>query len=208
MKLMRSVRDEHPHLELEIDTAHITPQVVRMARSGAIDLGLVSGPVRDGHLIRTPIGEAAWGVLVPEAHPFFGMDLLYAQQLEGQRLVLVGSTLGWPFRRLVKDLLTRFAVTPRDLTVVSDSLTMLAYVTNGLGLGFTVNDAAWLPPGTQAVPIAKTNSVPIGAIWRISSDASSLGIVLRSIERNFVPSGAAVAALGSNNRNDNEVYLE
>ena len=115
------------------------------------------------------------------------------QALADEHLVLLESTPGWSIRRLVDDALDGAGVTPREITTVADSMTMLAFVAAGVGVGFSsLNAAALTPRQLTLVPLAEGSDVPTSLVWKAANDTPALRTVIRAAERHL-PSGGSAA---------------
>ena len=108
--------------------------------------------------------------------------------LADAHLVLLESTPGWSIRRLVEDALDRAGVAPREVTTVSDSTTMLAFVGAGIGVGFgSLSAAALTPRPLSLVPLAEAADVSTSLVWKATNDTPALRTVIQAAEHHLAP---------------------
>lgn len=202
--LMTAVRQEHPNLKLEIDTSATTAQMVRMIRDDRIDIGLLGGPVRAVELLQTPIGRTSWSLLLPHTHPLAQADELSVHSLEGEHLILVDAVSAGISPWKIKNTLDRSAVSPREITIVGDGLTLLAMVGASLGMGFALDTVSGLPSNIRLVRLAGTPTIPVSAVWKPTNVTPALGTLIRTIDRHLVRPGSAIPSVTSTDTPDTD----
>lgn len=185
--LVQVLRREHPHLELVIDNSRHTPEILAMLRQDRLDVALVGGPVTGTGLRKRDISTTRLGVLLPEGHPLAGSSAVPVRALGSEHLVLLDSTPGWSLRRMVEDVLDAAGVSPPEVTTVADSMTMLAFVGAGIGVGFgSLSAAALTPRRLVLVPLAESPDVATSLVWRAADEPPALRTVIRAAERHLV----------------------
>jgi len=185
--LVRVLRREHHHLELEIDNSRRTPDILKLLRTDRLDIGLVGGPATGPGLAQRAISSTRLGVLMVDGHPLAGARSVPVRALGDEHLVLLESAPGWSIRRLVEDSLERAGVVPREVTTVADSTTMLAFVGAGIGVGFgSMNTVGLTPRQLALVPLVEAADVPTSLVWKAANDTPALRTVIRAVERHLI----------------------
>jgi DNA-binding transcriptional LysR family regulator len=114
--------------------------------------------------------------------------------LADEHLILLEARPGWSIRRMVEDALDRAGVSPREVTTVSDSTTMLAFVGAGLGIGFGSLSADTLTPRQLTLlPGADSADVATSLVWKKANDSPALRTVIRDVQQHLVPPTTASA---------------
>jgi DNA-binding transcriptional LysR family regulator len=187
VELVQVLRRDHPHLELVIDNSRGTPEILAMLRQDRLDIALVGGPATGSGLRTRGISTTRLGVLLPERHPLAGSSTVSVRALRSEHLVLLESPPGWSLRRVVEDVFDAAGVSPPEVTTVADSMTMLAFVGAGIGVGFSSMSAAALTPRRLTlVPLAEGPDVATSLVWRDAEEPPALRTVLRAAQRHLV----------------------
>lgn len=185
--LVQALRREHPNLELMIDTSRRTPEVLRLLREEQLDIGLVGGPVPGSGVEQREISPTRLGVLMRDEHPLAHLDRVPVRALADEHLIMLEPAPGWSIRRFVEDALDRAGVTPREVTTVGDPMTMLAFVTAGIGLGFaSMNTDATTPRRLRHLPLADGPDIPTSLVWKAGGETPALRTVIRTAERHLL----------------------
>jgi DNA-binding transcriptional LysR family regulator len=181
------LRRGHPHLELVIDNSRGTPEILAMVRQDRLDIALVGGPVTGTGLRTRGLSTTRLGVLLLDGHPHAGSSAVSVRALGSEHLVLPESTPGWSLRRMVEDVFDAAGVSLPEVTTVADSMTMLAFVGAGLGVGFGSLSADVLTPrGLTLVPLAEAPDIATSLVWRDADEPPALRTVIRAAERHLV----------------------
>ena len=185
--LVHVLRLEHPNLELIIDTSRRTPDILKMLRDQELDAGLVGGPANGPGLATRPLSATRLGVLLPNVHPLAKSAAVPVRALANEHLILLESTPGWSIRRMVDDALEAAGVSPSQITVVADGMTILAFVAAGLGVGFSsLNTAAMTPRHLSLIPLAEGSDVAISLVWKLSNETPALRTVIAAVDQHLV----------------------
>ena len=105
--LLRQFQQAHPRVEIAIQTG-VSAQIFDLVRTGAADVGLVTGEIRDPLLTTTFLAEYETRVVVSVGHPLARLTTVHAAQLEGDPLILMES--GTNLRTYVDKLLNEAGV--------------------------------------------------------------------------------------------------
>jgi DNA-binding transcriptional LysR family regulator len=185
--LVQVLRRDHPHIDLVIDSSRHTPEIVKLVREERLDIGLVGGPVTGPGLGHRRISTTQLGVLLLDGHPYARSASIPVRALADEHLILLGSVPGWSIRRMVEDALDRAGVSPAEVTTVADAMTMLGFVTAGIGVGFASGNAdALTPRNLTLVPLDGGPDVPTSVIWKATNHTPAVGTVIRAVERHLV----------------------
>ncbi|HWM00993.1 MAG TPA: LysR substrate-binding domain-containing protein [Actinophytocola sp.] len=146
------------------------------------DAGLAFlGPCREALIAVAKAGLLARNAGTGEYGKIFPVNAL-----REEHVILFEATPGWSIRRMVEDALDRAGVSPREVTTVSDSMTMLSFVGAGIGVGFgSLNTAALTPRQLTLVPLVDVGDVPTGLVGKSSNDTPALRTVIRAAERHL-----------------------
>ena len=186
VSLVRALRRDHPNLELTIDTSRRTPAILKLLRDEELEVGLVGGPVKGPVLSTLRISKTRLGVVLPDSHPLAARESVPARLLADEHLILLPSAPGWSIRRMVDDALDGAGVSPREVTTVADGMTMLAFVSAGIGVGFgSLNTAEMTPRNLTLIPLAEGPQVPTSLVWKSSNDTPALRTVIAAAERHL-----------------------
>ena len=185
--LVEVLRREHPHLELVIDTSRRTPDILKMLKDQELDVALVGGPAKGTGLQRRKISATRLGVVLPENHPLAQSAAVPVKALGDEHLILLESAPGWSIRRMVDDALEQAGVSAKDVTTVSDGMTMLAFVAAGVGVGFSsLNTEALTPRHLRLIPLADGSDVSISLVWRSANETPALRTVITAVQEHLV----------------------
>lgn len=129
--LMKEFRRVHPAVEVKL-TPGPTPRVVRMLRSGAADLGLVTLPVEDPNLIIEPVIEEELLLVMAPQHPLARKKEITADELARQPFVLFEA--GSNSRRTIEEFFRKEQISPKVVTETENVEIIKALVRVRMGI--------------------------------------------------------------------------
>jgi len=186
VRLARVMAQQHPHLELVFDSSRTTPDILTRLREDRLDVGLVGGPAAGAGLRHRRLGATTLGALLPATHPLADRQTIPVARLAGDHLVLVDAAPGWSIRSLVQSAFDRAGVTPSEVTIVADGMTMLSFVAAGIGVGFaTMNTSSVVPQAMVLRPLDDAPETPIHAVWKQTNETPALRTVLAAVDRHL-----------------------
>ncbi|GAA3035562.1 LysR family transcriptional regulator [Microbacterium dextranolyticum] len=184
--LLGAFHARHPAVVLQLRATGLgSSGLVAQLERGEIDLALLAAV--DG-LPATLQGEivasSPYALVVPEAHPLAGRDVVGLDELEGERFIDLPP--GYGSRRIVDDAFAHAGVSRRVLIEVAEISTAAQYVPQGLGLALVPRFAvAGAITGTRVVSAA--DAVPpfdLSLAWArrrpLSSAAEALVQLVRT----------------------------
>lgn len=177
--LTRAVRTSYPGLKLQIDVPRRNGEIVRMVERQELHLGLIGGSATGEGLGSLPIGTARLCVVVPRDHRLADLPEVAIPMLTDEPLVLA-SVGPDTVRSVVEHAFEVAGHRPTDVTDVPDISGVLALVTAGVGVGFTLTTSSVLTPGgLTMIPLAESVDVPTSLVWRAGRETRALDNVLR-----------------------------
>jgi DNA-binding transcriptional LysR family regulator len=166
-RILRSVREHFPDLQLEVSQQDTAAQLVALA-DGSLDVGLVRAAdptetVAIEHLVAEPLLAA-----LPSDHPLAGAASIVPEDLADEPFVLWPRPLG----RAFFDIITRYCLdhgfSPRIVAEGADIETQLGLVAAGLGVSLQPSYYANLrPPGVVFLPLeGEVPQIALQVAWR------------------------------------------
>lgn len=129
--ILAGLATEHPHVDVRI-VAEGTREPVTALLRGALELALVSSPVRDRELVSVPLFEDEWTVILAPSHPLAARPFISAVEL-GRETLFAHDAPRSDVERLRELIATERASMPRVVLVpFTDALVEL--VKAGLGV--------------------------------------------------------------------------
>ena len=129
--LIKEFRKHHPNVEVKV-TPTSTPRLVRQLKTGAADLGLVTLPVDDPHLVVEPVLQEELLLVTAPQHPLAHKRHVVPRDLARQPFVLFEA--GSNSRRTIEEFFTRQQMTPRVVTETENVEIIKALVRVRLGI--------------------------------------------------------------------------
>ena len=129
--LIKEFRRVHPAVEVKL-TPGPTPRVVRLLRSGAADLGLVTLPVEDPNLIVEPVIEEELLLVMASQHPLARKQEVTPQELVRQPFVLFEA--GSNSRRTIEEFFLKEQISPKVVTETENVEIIKALVRARMGI--------------------------------------------------------------------------
>lgn len=191
--ILRRLRARYANLELVIVTGN-TPEIAKAVAENALDVGVVTLPVRPRQLVVTPFytdrlvaivpPEWRWPVRRGRARRRRGRRALTPADLAGEPLILYER--GGTIRQVIEDWFRRRRVTPRVAMELGNSEAIKELVSAGLGPSITswASVRAEARAGTlRVIPLSPSLVRRLGIIKRRDKpDNPALRALLRALE--------------------------
>jgi len=129
--LLKAFRREHPAVEIKL-TPGATPRLVRMLRTGAADLGLLTLPIDDPNLVTVPVLREELLLVTAPTHPLAKKRHIAPRDLIGQPFVLFEA--GSNSRKAIEAFFVREQIAPKIVTETENVEIIKALVRHGLGI--------------------------------------------------------------------------
>jgi DNA-binding transcriptional LysR family regulator len=129
--LLKAFRREHPAVEIKL-TPGATPRLVRMLRTGAADLGLLTLPIDDPNLVTVPVLREELLLVTAPAHPLAKKRHIAPRDLIGQPFVLFEA--GSNSRKAIEAFFVREQIAPKIVTETENVEIIKALVMVGMGI--------------------------------------------------------------------------
>jgi DNA-binding transcriptional LysR family regulator len=129
--LLKAFRREHPSVEVKLIPGP-TPRLIRQLRAGTADLGLLTLPIDDPHLVTVPVMREELLLVTSPTHALARRKRVTPQDLVGQPFVLFEA--GSNSRRAIEDFFVREQIAPKVVTETENVEIIKALVRAGLGL--------------------------------------------------------------------------
>jgi DNA-binding transcriptional LysR family regulator len=129
--LIKEFRKHHPNVEVKV-TPTSTPRLVRQLKTGAADLGLVTLPVDDPHLVVEPVLQEELLLVTAPQHPLAHKRHVAARDLARQPFVLFEA--GSNSRRTIEEFFAREQIAPKVVTETENVEIIKALVRVRLGI--------------------------------------------------------------------------
>jgi DNA-binding transcriptional LysR family regulator len=179
---LRRFRARYPETEVVVVTGNAA-EITRAIVANALDVGIVSLPVRDRELVVTPFFRDELVAIAPPEPAWRNLKVVDAPTLAGHSLILfeAGATL----RRVIDGWFHRAGVAPRSPMELGNTEAIKKLVEAGLGLSVT----SWFSVKSEVQARALT------AIRLTPPLERQLGLVRRRDKPRTPPLDAFVAAL-------------
>jgi DNA-binding transcriptional LysR family regulator len=129
--LLKAFRKEHPGVEVKL-TPGATPRLIRMLRSGAADLGLLTLPIDDPNLVTVPVLREELLLITAPTHPLAKRRQIAPRDLSGQPFVLFEA--GSNSRKAIEAFFRAEQIEPNVVTETENVEIIKALVMVGMGI--------------------------------------------------------------------------
>lgn len=129
--LLKAFRREHPAVDVKLIPGP-TPRLIRQLRGGTADLGLLTLPVDDPHLVSVPVMREELLLVTAPTHPLGRRKRITPQDLIGQPFVLFEA--GSNSRRAIEEFFVREQIAPKVVTETENVEIIKALVQIGMGI--------------------------------------------------------------------------
>lgn len=178
-----AVSARYPNLDLELDTTRSNAEQLARLKGGALDVALVSGPVKGLDLSWRSFRPSFLGVILRADHPLAAQEQVPITALKDEQFLLVGGNEGWTLRGLVVDACEEAGFRPKEIGTSGDGLTTMALAVAGVGVCFAGSRSTnMVPPAAVFRPLAERIEIPRALVWHESSRTAAIDNVLRVAE--------------------------
>jgi DNA-binding transcriptional LysR family regulator len=129
--LLKAFRKDHPSVEVKL-TPGATPRLIRQLRTGGADLGLLTLPIDDPHLVSVPVMREELLLVTAPTHPLARKKQIVPQDLFGQPFVLFEA--GSNSRKAIEAFFVRENIAPKVVTETENVEIIKALVAVGMGM--------------------------------------------------------------------------
>ena len=129
--LLKAFRRDHPGVDVKLIPGP-TPRLIRQLRAGTADLGLLTLPIDDPHLVSVPVMREELLLVTAPTHPLARRKRITPQDLVGQPFVLFEAGSG--SRRAIEDFFVREQIAPKVVTETENVEIIKALVQIGMGI--------------------------------------------------------------------------
>ncbi|WP_433869649.1 LysR family transcriptional regulator [Saccharopolyspora sp. CA-218241] len=161
---LSAVRRRFPRLEITVFEEANPAELKRLARRGAVDLGLVGGPCEDGRYEGHHLGDEEFVAVLGPEQARLAADRVELRDVAREPWIRFdhGSALDGVLRDVLRD----NELSPTTVARVSQTATALRWAAHGLGV--TLVPASAVPPGFEhlARPVVPGISMPTVAAVR------------------------------------------
>ncbi|WP_327665447.1 LysR substrate-binding domain-containing protein [Streptomyces sp. NBC_00498] len=182
--LARLVKQEMPHVRMEVHTEMLTPAQELGLIERRLDVGVLRPPIRQEGIAHRLIADEPLIAAVPEGHRLADGQDIRVEQLRHEDFIMYGATLG----SVVNDAVVRSCLAsgfyPHRAYEVTETSAALALVAAGLGV-------AVLPASIRSAPregvvcraIEDALTVPLALAWRREDETPLIRQLLDVLER-------------------------
>ncbi|WP_328634934.1 LysR substrate-binding domain-containing protein [Streptomyces sp. NBC_00356] len=182
--LARLVKQEMPHVRMEVHTEMLTPAQELGLIERRLDVGVLRPPIRQEGIAHRLIADEPLIAAVPEGHRLADAQDIRVEQLRHEDFIMYGATLG----SVVNDAVVRSCLAsgfyPHRAYEVTETSAALALVAAGLGV-------AVLPASIRSAPregvvcraIEDALTVPLALAWRREDETPLIRQLLDVLER-------------------------
>ncbi|MFJ8933931.1 LysR substrate-binding domain-containing protein [Streptomyces sp. NPDC102364] len=182
--LARLVKQEMPHVRMEVHTEMLTPAQELGLIERRLDVGVLRPPIRQEGIAHRLIADEPLIAAVPEGHRLADGQDIRVEQLRHEDFIMYGATLG----SVVNDAVVRSCLAsgfyPHRAYEVTETSAALALVAAGLGV-------AVLPASIRSAPregvvcraIEDALTVPLALAWRGEDETPLIRQLLDVLER-------------------------
>jgi DNA-binding transcriptional LysR family regulator len=129
--LLKAFRKDHPGVDVKL-TPGATPRLVRQLRTGAADLGLLTLPIDDPHLVTVPVLREELLLVTAPSHPLAKRRQIAPADLIGQPFVLFEA--GSNSRKAIEAFFVREQIAPKVVTETENVEIIKALVEVNMGI--------------------------------------------------------------------------
>jgi DNA-binding transcriptional LysR family regulator len=129
--LLKTFRRQHPEVEVKLMTGSAA-RLLRQLRTGAADLGLLTLPIDDPHLVTVPVMREEMLLVAAPGHPLARKKRIEPADLIGQPFVLFEP--GSNSRKAIDAFFLREQIDPKVITETESVEILKALVMIGMGM--------------------------------------------------------------------------
>jgi DNA-binding transcriptional LysR family regulator len=129
--LLKAFRKDHPAVDVKL-TPGATPRLIRQLRTGAADLGLLTLPIDDPHLVSVPVLREELLLVTAPSHALARRRQIAPADLIGQPFVLFEA--GSNSRKAIEAFFVREQIAPKVVTETENVEIIKALVEVGMGI--------------------------------------------------------------------------
>ena len=129
--LLKAFRKAHPSVEVKLMTG-AAPRLLRLLRSGAADLGLLTLPIDDPQFVTVPVMREEMLLVTAPTHPLARKKHIAPRDVMGQPFVLFEP--GSNSRKAIDEFFVRERIEPKVVTETESAEILKALVTIGMGI--------------------------------------------------------------------------
>lgn len=188
--LARLVKQEMPHVRMEVHTEMLTPAQEHGLDERRLDVGVLRPPIRQEGIAHRLIAEEPLVAAVPEGHWLADATTVRVEQLRHEDFVMYGATLG----SVVNDAVVRSCLNsgfyPHRAYEVTETSAALALVAAGLGVAVLPDSVRSAPrEGVVCRTVEDALSVPLALAWRREDETPLIRQLLDVLERHDLFAG-------------------
>ncbi|MGD6749070.1 LysR substrate-binding domain-containing protein [Streptomyces sp. BH105] len=182
--LARLVKQEMPHVRMEVHTEMLTPAQEHGLDERRLDVGVLRPPIRQEGIAHRLIAEEPLVAAVPEGHWLADATTVRVEQLRHEDFVMYGATLG----SVVNDAVVRSCLNsgfyPHRAYEVTETSAALALVAAGLGVAVLPDSVRSAPrEGVVCRTVEDALTVPLALAWRREDETPLIRQLLDVLER-------------------------
>ncbi|MFZ3554757.1 LysR substrate-binding domain-containing protein [Streptomyces sp. BH055] len=182
--LARLVKQEMPHVRMEVHTEMLTPAQEHGLDERRLDVGVLRPPIRQEGIAHRLIAEEPLVAAVPEGHWLADDTTVRVEQLRHEDFVMYGATLG----SVVNDAVVRSCLNsgfyPHRAYEVTETSAALALVAAGLGVAVLPDSVRSAPrEGVVCRTVEDALTVPLALAWRREDETPLIRQLLDVLER-------------------------
>jgi len=184
-KLVQAVRTEHPGIEFDLRSVTYGYAGLALVMEGSMDLTITRWSTELPGICSRIVQEEHFVIVVPAAHPLADRKRVSFAELKDEQFVMLPSEPASTVRDTFTAQCYQAGFTPNIVQTAPDSWDVMAMVSAGIGITFTV-DAVVAQIRTEGLHVLE----PQGGIeptyarlaWRDNDDSAALREVLRASE--------------------------
>jgi len=179
-RLVRAVRDRHPHVALTLTARLATAEAVARLMRGDVDLAFVGLPVDDALVASRPILDEALDLVVPVGHVLAGRRRVGLPALAAEAFVTMPTNPGSALSEVTYGAFARHGIRPHIAQEVNDPYLLLSLVAAGVGVALVPSGMRpLLPEGVVRVGLHGADvRLVSGLAWRPEAVMPALAAVL------------------------------
>ncbi|MGP3769972.1 LysR substrate-binding domain-containing protein [Streptomyces sp. SDT5-1] len=182
--LARLVKQEMPHVRMEVHTEMLTPAQEHGLDERRLDVGVLRPPIRQEGIAHRLIADEPLVAAVPEGHWLADATTVRVEQLRHEDFIMYGATLG----SVVNDAVVRSCLTsgfyPHRAYEVTETSAALALVAAGLGVAVLPDSVRSAPrEGVVCRTVEDAPTVPLALAWRREDETPLIRQLLDVLER-------------------------
>ena len=183
-KLLRSIRDEIPGVDVDIMRHTSASHVADAVTSGDLDLGLILDPGEHRDLSVRTISIHRPVLVVARDHPMAPRDQVHVAELADEELITPRRFSGSVLLELIHRVCAVADFSPRVVKEADDAPAVLTLVASGLGASITTTGVDQLPEELRYIPLVGDTELPYlesALAWRTKNSSELLERVIRSV---------------------------